>query len=133
MIADGSHVRGKGYRSPAPYVAQGGQVGHGNSHRPTPGQCRRFDNAPVCVLIGAQNWWSIYDGRYAMRIELQPFVAATLAVTLLAACGAEKETPAAAAPAAGQQTVQTTQTTTAEGTTTTFGESTPEEQQPPVQ
>jgi outer membrane biogenesis lipoprotein LolB len=70
-----------------------------------------------------------------MQIDLQPFVAATLAVALLAACGerAEEGTPAAAAPAAGQQTAQTMQTTTAQGTTTTFGKSTSEPQQPPAQ
>ena len=69
-----------------------------------------------------------------MQIKLQPFVAATLAVALLAACGkrAEEATPDAA-PAAGEQTAQTTQTTTAQGTTTTFGESAPEPQQPPAQ
>lgn len=87
------------------------------------------------LLIGARNLIR-YSRRYAMQIELQPFVAATLAVALLAACGerAEEGTPAAAAPAAGQQqTEQTTQTTTAQGTTTTFGESTSEPQQPPAQ
>jgi hypothetical protein len=70
-----------------------------------------------------------------MQIELQPFVAATLAVALLAACGerAEEGTPAAAAPAAGQRTTQTTQTTTGQGMTTTFGESASEPQQPPAQ
>jgi hypothetical protein len=86
------------------------------------------------LLIGARNLVR-YDRRHAMQIELQPFVAATLAVALLAACGerAGEETPAAAAAAAGQQTAQPTQTTTAQGTTTTFGESTPESQQPPAQ
>jgi hypothetical protein len=70
-----------------------------------------------------------------MQIKLQPFVAATLAVALLAACGkrAEEATPDAATPAAGQETARTTQTTTAQGTTTTFGESAPEPQQPPAQ
>jgi hypothetical protein len=32
-----------------------------------------------------------YNRRYAMQIELQPFVAATLAVALLAACGERAE------------------------------------------
>ena len=66
-----------------------------------------------------------------MRIELQPFVAATLALTLLAACGerGEKETTAAT-PAAEQDTAQTTQVSTEHGTTTTFGEPTPEPQAP---
>ena len=86
------------------------------------------------LLIGARNLIR-YNRRYAMQIELHPFIAATLAVALLAACGerAEEETPAAAAPAAGQQTAQPTQTTTAQGTTTTFGESTSEPQPPPAQ
>ena len=69
-----------------------------------------------------------------MQIKLQPFIAATLAVALLAACGkrAEEDTPTAAAPAAGQETAPS-QTATDQGTTTTFGESTPEPQQPPAQ
>jgi uncharacterized protein RhaS with RHS repeats len=83
------------------------------------------------LLIWARNL-DRYDRRHAMQIEVQPFVAATLAFALLAACGerAEEETPAAAAPAAAEQT---TQTTNAQGTTTTFGESAAEPQQPPAQ
>jgi hypothetical protein len=79
------------------------------------------------LLIGARNLIR-YNRRYAMQIELHPFVAAALAVALLAACGERAEEETAAAPAAGQQTAQTTQTTTAQGTTTTFGESTSEPQ-----
>lgn len=70
-----------------------------------------------------------------MQIELRPFIAATLAVALLAACGeqAEEDAPAAAAPAPGERAAQTAQSTTEQGTTTTFGESTPEPQQPPAE
>ena len=68
-----------------------------------------------------------------MQRELQPFIAATLAIALLAACGKRAEENAPAAPTAGQQTAQTPQSTTEQGTTTTFGESTPEPQQPPAQ
>lgn len=66
-----------------------------------------------------------------MRIELQSLFAATLAVTLLAACGERAEESTAAAPAAEQQPAPSPDT--APGTTTTFGESTPEPQQPPAQ
>ena len=68
-----------------------------------------------------------------MRIELQTFAAATLAVALLAACGERAEESSAAAPTAEQQTGQAPQASEAQGTTTTFGESTPEPQQPPAQ
>jgi len=68
-----------------------------------------------------------------MRIELQSFVAATLAVALLAACGERAEEGTAATPAAEQQTAQPPQADSTQGTTTTFGESTPEPQQPPAQ
>jgi hypothetical protein len=68
-----------------------------------------------------------------MQIKLQPFIAATLALALLAACGERAKDETAAAPAAGEQTAQTTQTATAQGTTTTFAESAAEPQQPPAQ
>lgn len=68
-----------------------------------------------------------------MGIKLQPFVAAALAVGLLAACGEQAEESTAAVPAAEQPTAQPSQSSTAQGTTTTFGEPTPEPQQQPAQ
>lgn len=71
-----------------------------------------------------------------MRIQLQPFVAATLAVTLLAAlaaCGERAEESTAATPAAEQQNAEPAEPSAAQGTTTTFGESTPEPQQSPAE
>lgn len=67
-----------------------------------------------------------------MGIKLQPFVAATLAVALLAACGERAEENTATAPAA-EQNAQPPEPSTASGTTTTFEESTPEPQQPPAE
>ncbi|HEY0938569.1 MAG TPA: hypothetical protein VGE08_00610 [Steroidobacter sp.] len=68
-----------------------------------------------------------------MQIKLQAFVAAMLAVALLAACNKRAEESTVAAPEAKEQTAQPSQSSTEQGTTTTFGEPTPEPQQPPAQ
>ncbi len=68
-----------------------------------------------------------------MQIKLQPFVAATFAVALLAACGERAEESTAAAPPAEQQSAQPSDSSNAPGTTTTFGEPSPEPQQPPAE